>query len=55
MKPRAPQSITYPLRIPKPLFATVSKIAESEKRTIAYMIRELMEQGLIRREQQAQR
>jgi len=40
---------TYPLRLPDPLFAKISKIAKSEKRTIAFMIRELVEQGLIRR------
>ena len=49
MKPRRPRSTVYPLRIPDPLLAKVAKVAEEEKRTSAYIIREFIEDGLERR------
>ena len=49
MKSRAQPSEVFRLRFPKPLLEKISKIAKDEDRTTAYMVRELVEQGLIRR------
>ena len=51
MHPRAPQSDVFRIRIPRPLLKQIKEIAVAEKRTAAYMIRELVEQGMIRRAQ----
>lgn len=49
MKPKAQPSDVFRLRFPKPLLAKLTQIAKDEDRTTAYIVRELVEQGLIRR------
>jgi len=49
MKSRAQPSEVFRLRFPKPFLAKIKQIAKEEDRTTAYMVRELVEQGLIRR------
>lgn len=47
--PKRPASEVLHVRIPKPLLEAIRKSALSDSRTVNFMARELIEQGLIRR------
>jgi predicted DNA-binding protein len=54
MKSRTPEkSRVFPLRMPIPLLEKIALIAKADKRTTAFMIRELVEESLFWRDKHA--